>query len=122
MIIADNGATDNIIGRGLRGVIRDRRPAPTIRILTASGESESNEIGTVDTELGEFRGYIVEESPYNLWSINKMCLGGGFGKGAFEQTCDSARLVREGESDFYFHKYGSLWGIAVKGVAGVVTD
>ena len=74
-IATDSACTVGIIGQNEIAYVQgDTWSAPTVRVQTACGVSESSTMGyllAVDSEgrKRRFEGYLLPECPYSLWPV-----------------------------------------------------
>ena len=61
MVVIDSAATVGVIGRHEKERFRNRRTAPRVRVRTAIGIVDKDEVGDLDTSHGVLTGYIISE-------------------------------------------------------------
>ena len=110
-IATDSACTVGIIGQHEIAYVQgDTWSAPTVRVQTACGVSESSTMGyllAVDSEgrKRRFEGYLLPDYPYSLWPVADRVKDGG----QYVETSDSAQVQYPDGTVSVLRREGGLW-------------
>ena len=106
MVVIDSAATVGVIGKHEKERVRNRRKAPRVRVRTAIGIVDKDEVGDLDTSHGVLTGYIMDESEFSLWPVKNIVQEEG---AEYIQTKHKAVLKHaDGRIDEYV-RHNDLW-------------
>lgn len=109
MVAMDSCATVGVIGcREIPYVVRSW-DAPAVRVYTGNKSVVSSKMGALPTEQGEFTGYIIPESMFSLWPMEREMDEGG----VYKQWKGGARMEYPDGSVRHFTKRQRLWSVKV---------